>query len=85
MPDLCRGGATVIAPLPCDLIAQPHVREEMSAHPLRAEPDSAPYSFSFEMQHETRKDECPLVLGDAHLPRLPDDFDASAMGWTIHT
>jgi len=27
----------------------------------------------------------PLVLGNAPLPRPRDDFDASAMGWTIHT
>jgi hypothetical protein len=48
-------------------------------------PDPAPYSFAFEMQRETRRDEwSPWFSGTLiyHGPR--DGFDAPAMGWTIH-
>ena len=49
-------------------------------------PDSAPYSFSFEMQRETRRDEwSPWFSGTLiyHGPR--DGLDAPTMGWTIRT
>lgn len=49
-------------------------------------PDPAPYSFSFEMQRETRSDEwSPWFSGTLiyHGPR--DGLDAPTMGWTIRT
>lgn len=49
-------------------------------------PHSAPYSFSYEMQRETRRDEWSSWFSGTLIYNGPrDGFDAKTMGWTIRT